>query len=45
MYDADLLTANSREDLRQRCLHALRGPLGDLQFEDRYLQFSARVAR
>ncbi|MBC7733764.1 MAG: class I SAM-dependent methyltransferase [Bacteriovorax sp.] len=48
MYDTDLLTANSREDLRQRFLHALQalcGPQGDLRFEDRYLQFSAGVVR
>ena len=51
MYDTDLLTAEGREDLRQRYLHALHalqalcGPQGDLRFEDRYLQFSARVAR
>jgi len=46
MYDTDLLTADGREDLRQRYLHALRtlcGPQGDLLFEERYLQFSARV--
>ena len=48
MYDTDLLTAEGREDLRQRFLHALQalcGPQGDLRFEDRYLQFSARVVR
>ncbi|MBC7481451.1 MAG: class I SAM-dependent methyltransferase [Rhizobacter sp.] len=46
MYDTDLLTADGREDLRQRYLHALQalcGPQGDLLFEDRYLLFSARV--
>jgi ubiquinone/menaquinone biosynthesis C-methylase UbiE len=46
MYDTDLLTAEGREDLRQRYLHALQalcGPQGDLRFEERYLQFSARV--
>ena len=50
MYDTDLLTPDGREDLRQRYLLALRplcsttGPDGDLQFEERYRQFSARVA-
>lgn len=46
MYDTDLLTADGREDLRQRYLHALQalcGPQGDLRFEERYLQFSARA--
>ena len=51
MYDTDLLTPAGREDLRQRYLLALRplcspcGPKGDLRFEERYRQFSARAAR
>ena len=48
MYDTDLLTIDGRADLRRRYLLALRplcGPNGDLQFEDRYRQFSARAAR
>ena len=46
-----LLTPDGREHLRQRYRLALRplcstpGPDGDLQFEERYRQFSARVAR
>ena len=46
-----LLTPDGREHLRQRYLLALRplcnttGPNGDLRFEERYRQFSARVAR
>ena len=42
-----LLTPEGLEDLRQRYLFALRplcGPNGDLLFEDRYQQFSARAA-
>ena len=50
MYDTDLLTPDGREDLRQRYRLALRplcspcGPKGDLRFEERYRQFSARAA-
>lgn len=47
-YDTDLLTPEGREDLRKRYLLALRplcGPNGDLLFEERYRQFSARAAR
>ena len=48
MYDTDLLTSDGRADLRQRYRLALRplcGPDGDLRYQDRYRQFSARAAR
>ena len=47
MYDTDLLTPEGRAGLRDRYLLALRplcSPNGDIRFEERYRQFSARAA-